>query len=196
MDWVRKHTESFPVVVGLGADPNIMRMYQLYVEQCKGKYREWKWSVMLFIGNFSMRSIISHSMSQRKINVHYVSMQFRKEDTNGGKINWLQIRWLRYMEEKPDCILFKYKFEDEFREMKVSMSNKRGQPSEPYQLAKYTSRQANTAAKKKDLGGLCKNGIISSEYHEYYKFLPANNRVIDTTVDTDVEEEKIDSDQD
>jgi hypothetical protein len=124
-------------------------------------------------------------------------MKFRKEDTKGGKINWLQIRWLRYMKEKPDCLLFKYKFEDEFREMKVSMSNKRERPSEPYQLVKkYTSRQAISAAKKKDLGGLCKNGIIPSEYHEYYKSLPANNSVIDTTVDTDVEEEKIDSDQD
>jgi hypothetical protein len=50
--------------------------------------------------------------------------------------------------------------------MKVSMSNKRGRPSEPYQFAKkYTSRQAISAAKKKDLVGLCKNGIIPSEYH-------------------------------
>ena len=117
------------------------------------------------------------------------SMKFRKEDTKGGKINWLQIRWLRYMKEKSDCLLFKYKFEDEFREMKVSMSNKRGRSSELYQLAKkYTSRQAISAAKKKDIGGLRKNGIIPSEYHEYYKSLPANNNVIDTTVDTDVEE--------
>jgi hypothetical protein len=54
--------------------------------------------------------------------------------------------------------------------MKVSMSKKRGRPSEPYQLAKkYISRQAIAAAKKKDLVGLCKNGIIPSEYHEYYK---------------------------
>ena len=64
------------------------------------------------------------------------SMQFRKEDIKGGKINWLQIRWLRYMKEKTDFLLFKY----EFRETKVSMSSKRGRPSEPYQLAKkYTS---------------------------------------------------------
>jgi hypothetical protein len=121
------------------------------------------------------------------------SMKFRKEVIKGGKINWLQIRWLRYMKEKPDFLLFKY----EFREMKVNMSNKRGRPSEPYQLAKkYTSRQAISAAKKKDLVGLCKNGIIPSEYYEYYKSLPANNSVIDTLVDTVVEEEKIDSDQD
>jgi hypothetical protein len=81
--------------------------------------------------------------------------------------------------------------------MEVSMSNKRGRPSEPYQLAKnYTSWQAISAAKKRDLVGLCKNGIIPNEYHEYYKSLPANNSVIDTLVDTDVEKEKVDSDQD
>ena len=53
LDWVRKHIESFPVVDGhytrkdssrkyLVADLNIMRMYQLYVEQCKGKIPEKK----------------------------------------------------------------------------------------------------------------------------------------------------------
>jgi hypothetical protein len=35
-------------------------------------------------------------------------MKFRKEDTKGGKINWLQIRWLRYMKEKTDFLLYKY----------------------------------------------------------------------------------------
>jgi hypothetical protein len=101
------------------------------------------------------------------------------------------------MKEKPDCLLFKYKPEDEFREMKVSMSNKRGLPPEPYQFAKkYTSRQAISAEKNKDLVGLCKNGIIPSGYHEHYNSLPANTSVIDTLVDTDVEEEKVDSDQD
>jgi hypothetical protein len=108
-------------------------------------------------------------------------MKFRKEDIKGGKINWLQIRWLRYMKEKPDFLLFKY----EFREMKDSMSSKRGRPSEPYQLAKkYTSRQAISAAKKKDFVGFCMNGIIPSEYHEYYKSLPASNSVIDTLVES------------
>jgi hypothetical protein len=43
------------------------------------------------------------------------------------------------------------------------MSNKRGRPSEPYQLAKkHISRQAISAAKKKDLVGLCKNDLKKS----------------------------------
>jgi hypothetical protein len=48
MELVQKHIESFPVVDGhytrkdsnrkyLGADLNITRMYQLYLEQCKGE---------------------------------------------------------------------------------------------------------------------------------------------------------------
>jgi predicted metal-dependent phosphoesterase TrpH len=34
------------------------------------------------------------------------SMKFRKEDIKGGKTNWLQIRWLRYMKETFECDRF------------------------------------------------------------------------------------------
>lgn len=85
LDWVRKHIESFPVVDGhytrkdssrkyLGADLNIMRMYQLYVEQCKGKIPEKEVVSHAVYKKLSMRSITSHSMSQRKINVHFASI--------------------------------------------------------------------------------------------------------------------------
>jgi hypothetical protein len=47
-------------------------------------------------------------------------MKFRKEDVNGKKLNWLQIKWIRYTQENPDCIMFKYNFEDEFRVLKVA----------------------------------------------------------------------------
>ncbi|XP_076090122.1 uncharacterized protein LOC143062260 [Mytilus galloprovincialis] len=125
------------------------------------------------------------------------NMKFRKEDVNGKKIKWLKIRWLRYTKENPDCILFKYKMDDEFCEMKVSLTSTRGRSTEEYQLIKkYTSQQSISAAKKKDLVGLCKKGIIPSEYHEYYKSLPANINVKDTLAETDVEEEKNDSYQD
>ncbi|CAC5401173.1 unnamed protein product [Mytilus coruscus] len=92
------------------------------------------------------------------------NMKFREEDVNGKKIKWLKIRWLRYTKENPDCILFKYKMDDEFREMKVALTSTRGRATEEYQLIKkYTSRQSISAAKKKDLVGLCKKGIIPSE---------------------------------
>ena len=47
-------------------------------------------------------------------------IKFRKEDVNGKKVNWLQIKWIRYTQENPDCIMFKYNFEDEFRVLKVA----------------------------------------------------------------------------
>ncbi|CAC5380535.1 unnamed protein product [Mytilus coruscus] len=125
------------------------------------------------------------------------SCEIEKEYVNGKEIKWLKIRWLRYTKENPDCILFKYKMDDEFREMKVALTSTRGRATEEYQLIKkYTSRQSISAAKKKDIVGLCKKGIIPSEYHEYYKSLLANINVKDTLAETDVEEEKNDSYQD
>jgi hypothetical protein len=34
-------------------------------------------------------------------------MKFRREDVNGKKVNWLQIKCIRYTQENPDCIMFK-----------------------------------------------------------------------------------------
>jgi hypothetical protein len=103
-------------------------------------------------------------------------MQFRKEDVDGKKVNWLQIKWIRYTQENPDCIMFnpdcimcKYNFEDEFRVLKV----KRGHTAKPQELTRtYTSRRKISAAKKENLERLCRSGIIPSEYHDYYKSLP------------------------
>ena len=123
-------------------------------------------------------------------------MKFRKEDVNGKKVNWLQIKWIRYTQENPDCIMFKYNFEDEFRVLKVAGTAKRGRTAEPQELTrKYTSRQKISAAKKKDLVSLCRSGIIPSEYHDYYKSLPSSSNVDDKLADTDAEEEQADSDQ-
>ncbi|CAC5375159.1 unnamed protein product [Mytilus coruscus] len=125
------------------------------------------------------------------------NMKFRKEDVNGKKTNLLKIRRARYTKENQDCILFKYTMDDEFSEMKVALTSTKGRATEEYQLIKkYTSRLSISAAKKKDLVGLCQKGIIPAEYHTYYKPLLANINVKDTLAETDVEEEKNDSYQD
>jgi hypothetical protein len=106
-------------------------------------------------------------------------MQFRKEDVDGKKVNWLQIKWIRYTQENPDCIIFnpdcimcKYNFEDEFRVLKVAGTVKRGHTAKPQELTRtYTSRRKISAAKKENLERLCRSGIIPSEYHDYYKSL-------------------------
>lgn len=84
------------------------------------------------------------------------TVTYRKDDTLGRKINWLNIKWLRYTKNDPDNIHFKYVFEEDFRVMKVTPVIKRGKSSESTELArKYKSKQPISAAKKNDLLTLC-----------------------------------------
>ncbi|KAK3092951.1 hypothetical protein FSP39_009293 [Pinctada imbricata] len=126
------------------------------------------------------------------------SMKYNKIEINGTKINWLNIKWLRFMKEDPDNILFKYNFEEDFRKMKVTGSGKRGRPIEKIKELprKYTGKQPISQAKKKDLLNLCKTKIISSEYHDFYKNLPSSNNVADNLPEPDVEEDDTDSETD
>ncbi|KAK3107527.1 hypothetical protein FSP39_016707 [Pinctada imbricata] len=126
------------------------------------------------------------------------SMKYNKIEINGTKINWLNIKWLRFMKEDPDNILFKYNFEEDFRKMKVTGSGKRGRPIEKTKELprKYTGKQPISQAKKKDLLNLCKTKIISSEYHDFYKNLPSSNNVADNLPEPDVEEDDTDSETD
>jgi len=123
------------------------------------------------------------------------ALRYRKEDTEGEKINWLQIRWLRFEKCDPDYISFKYSCDDEFKEMRVTENTKKGRPAANVtEIPKrYKSKQSISSAKKKDLLNLCKNGVIPHEYHEFYKGLPADKKVPDTLPDPDVEEDERDS---
>ena len=122
-------------------------------------------------------------------------MKYCKEDSNKKKVNWLQIKWLRYQKTDPDNIQFKYNFDEDFRILRVSAASKKRRQSGNTELPrKYTNRQAISAAKKKDLVKLCKTGVIPVEYHESYKSRPSNSNVADRLADTDVEEEEMDSD--
>ena len=70
-------------------------------------------------------------------------------------------------------------------------------------LANHKNWQRNThrdsryqqPKRKKTLLLLCRSGIISSEYHDYYKSLPSSRNVDEKLADTDAEEEQADFDQ-
>ncbi|XP_062577208.1 uncharacterized protein LOC134239069 [Saccostrea cucullata] len=122
------------------------------------------------------------------------SMKYSKVEYNGTKINWLNIKWLRFMKEDSENILFKYDFEEEFRKMKVTGSGKRGRPEKSKNLPrKYNGKQPVSQAKKKDLLNLCKSKVISPEYHDYYKNLPCSNNVVDRLPEPDADEDDTDS---
>lgn len=90
MELVQKHIESFPVVDGhytrkdsnrkyLGADLNITRMYQLYLEQCKGEIPE--------------KDIVSQSVYRKVFNEEYnFSFHVPKKDQCGLCISYHQAK--------------------------------------------------------------------------------------------------------
>ena len=90
MEVIRKHIESFPVVEGhytrkdsnrkyLGADLNITRMYQLYLEQSKGKISE--------------KDIVSQSIYRKVFNEEYnFSFHVPKKDQCGICISYHQAK--------------------------------------------------------------------------------------------------------
>ena len=90
MEVVRKHIESFPVVDGhytrkdsnrkyLGADLNIARMYQLYLEQSKGEIPE--------------KDIVSRSVYRKVFNEEYnFSFHVPKKDQCGLCISYHQAK--------------------------------------------------------------------------------------------------------
>ena len=44
----------------------------------------------------------------------------------GDKVNWLTIKWLLFLKEDPETLLFKYRMADYFRQLKIKGSNTRG----------------------------------------------------------------------
>ena len=95
MEVVQKHIESFPVVDGhytrkdsnrkyLGADLNITRMYQLYLEQCKGEIPEKDIVSQSVYRKGSTKNIISPFMFRRKISVVFalVIIKLKMKETS------------------------------------------------------------------------------------------------------------------
>ena len=109
--------------------------------------------------------------------------------TEGKKVNWTKIRWMRFQKDIPDTCFIKYEYDEEFQSIKVTGS-KRGcgldvVPSEPLPT-RYVSKLPISAAKKKDLLNLCKSGVIPSEFHIFYKSLPSQQSVRDRLPEPDI----------
>ena len=106
---------------------------------------------------------------------HLCEVQFSnvKKDVTGEQVNWLKIKMLRFNKERPNAILFKYNFDDEFRTIKVSVSGRRKsvETLKGEERPAYEDVQPISDAKKKDLVSLCETGVIPRCYHAYYRQL-------------------------
>jgi hypothetical protein len=112
---------------------------------------------------------------------------------NGVKVNWTQMKWMRFTESDPHACYFKYNMNDnDFERVQLK---KETQPSAEDPLSKlYKSKLPISSAKKKDLIALCKKGIIPSEFHDYYKSLPTSQSATELLAEPDIEESDVDTD--
>ncbi|XP_045161170.2 uncharacterized protein LOC123526189 [Mercenaria mercenaria] len=83
-----------------------------------------------------------------------------KVQTNARvKVSWIQIRHMRFVKDLPDTMLFKNDLRDDFTAIKIARDVKLNEvvPN------KYRQKLPVSAAKKKDLMTLCKNGAIPKD---------------------------------
>jgi hypothetical protein len=127
------------------------------------------------------------------------TMRNTKVDLKGNRIQWLNIRWLRYTKSDPKTLYYKYKFDEDFKTMKVQgTSSRRGRQDqgEVHLINMYNEKLPVSAVKKRDLLELCRVGVIPVKYHQYYHDLPSHASAPDRLLVPDaVEEDNEDDDE-
>jgi transcriptional regulator len=47
------------------------------------------------------------------------TLKYSKVDSEGIKVNWMKIKWLRFFKNDAEHVLFKHKFDEDFKKMRV-----------------------------------------------------------------------------
>ncbi|XP_071480067.1 uncharacterized protein [Diadema antillarum] len=95
-----------------------------------------------------------------------------QRDVEGNKVQWMKLKHLRYEKASPLTIKFRYSFDDDFSELKVSASCRRMKVPKLEML--YKDMLKISSAKKSDLINLCDTLVIPRVYHSFYRDLPAH----------------------
>lgn len=102
----------------------------------------------------------------------------RSKNTNGEKINWLQICWMRFLRNEPYKILYKTTM-DENAEFKIlDLLPRRGRPKKFGNIvlpSLYKSIRSITSLKYRHMMDLLR--YIPPEHHNYFKSLPHTENV-------------------
>ncbi|KAJ9591376.1 hypothetical protein L9F63_002081 [Diploptera punctata] len=114
-------------------------------------------------------------------------LQLRKEDSDGNKIRWREIKWLHFERDHGFDIFFKtsLKEEDPFRKVSFRRRGKSTPLLRP--TLRYDGLQPIAIQKKKDLLDLLP--FIDPVFPEYYKSLKTNTNVRDIYPDSAEQEE-------
>jgi hypothetical protein len=99
----------------------------------------------------------------------------RNEVDDGGKVNWLKIKWLQYTKDDLSKIFFKEHLDDPlFKCISIVPTRTRRTVIKLEQHAvskKYDASIPIPLLKLADLTSLCTSGAIPSAYHAFYQSL-------------------------
>lgn len=95
------------------------------------------------------------------------------KDNTGSLVKWMKIRQFRYEKSSSNTVKFRYDFQEDFREMRLTGSRRLVKEMELQKL--YHLRQCISSAKKDDLVELCKSLVIPSVYHSFYENLSSQS---------------------
>lgn len=127
-------------------------------------------------------------------------MKFSKVDTEGNRLNWMHLKWLRFQKDE-ECIDFKYSYKDTtFKRIRFKPVTTRHRsahntlPGDALLTKCYKEPLAISCAKKKDLVDLCNQYVIPGQFHQFYHKLKASAIKHDKLPVPDTEETTDDSD--
>lgn len=112
-------------------------------------------------------------------------------ESAANKISWMKIKCLKFEQEKPETIQFRYSHEGEYESINVCLRNRVPTYKE---VPAYKSRLSISVAKYNDLQKLCTKGVVPTELHSWYAQLPKSNAAVDTTPEPAIEDSNDEAD--
>ena len=99
----------------------------------------------------------------------------------GNRLNRLTIKWLRYLKEDPETLLFKYRVADDFKQLKIKETRTKGRQTY-FSLSlsrRYSCKLLLSEFRQKDLLDLCHMGVVPQKYHFYKPFpVKSSQRIV------------------
>lgn len=144
------------------------REWCLLIETARIKPRQYRVKNFKYCNFFNLQQLVSDIVVNTTHNI------------NKDKVNWLNIKWLRFQEEKPFIIQYKYSLADEtFLQLDVADKRRPGRKKNWSSVSlnkKYESRLPVSQKKKKDLLFLLEKQIIPEEYKSFIQEIPETAR--------------------
>lgn len=118
-------------------------------------------------------------------------LQNKKQNTEGGVLNWRNVKWLHYEKSSPHTLYYKNELNSEtFLEVKLSRKGKKS-VSRLHLKNAYNESLPISDEKKKDLMDMLP--YISSVYQDFYKNIKSRSDIKNIHPDT-IDEEEFETD--